>query len=137
MRRARPGPTFREVLLMHAVGRIAYRGWIDNVQASWVKCGLPGATQLLQAGCNDLGGTLMDENISRAAGASHGQEVDDVDFRAIVEPLGRKLAQRTTLYGRVDTVGHRLRPPTDETTWDPGATTPAVPVTIGKRIPVA
>ena len=136
-RRARPGPTFREVLLMHAVGRIAYRGWIDNVQASWVKCGLPGATQLLQAGCNDLGGTLMDENISRAAGASHGQEVDDVDFRAIVEPLGRKLAQRTTLYGRVDTVGHRLRPPTDETTWDPGATTPAVPVTIGKRIPVA
>mgnify|MGYP001792841300 CR=1 FL=1 len=73
-RRARKGPTMREVLLMHAVGRIAYRGWIDNVQVSWVKTGVRGAQQALQAGCNDLGGTLMDENISRAAGASHGQD---------------------------------------------------------------
>ncbi len=64
--RARQGPTFREVLLVHAVGRIAYRGSIDNVQASWVKVGVRGARQLLAAGCNDLGGTLMDENISRA-----------------------------------------------------------------------
>jgi FO synthase len=79
----------------------------------------------------------MDENISRAAGASHGQEVDDLDFRAIVEPLGRTLEQRTTLYGRIETVGRRLRPPPDETTWDAGVTTPTVPVTIGKRIPVA
>ena len=66
---------------MHAVGRIAYRGWIDNVQASWVKCGVVGARQILQAGANDLGGTLMDENISRAAGASHGQELDESEFR--------------------------------------------------------
>ena len=63
-RKARRGPTFREALLMHAVGRIAYHGWIDNIQASWVKLGLDGARQLLQAGVNDLGGTLMDENIS-------------------------------------------------------------------------
>jgi FO synthase len=112
--RSRPGPTWREVLLMHAVGRIAYRGWIDNVQASWVKCGVHGARQILQAGANDLGGTLMDENISRAAGAHHGQELDDEQFRAIVEPIGRTLAQRTTLYGRIQTVGRRLRPVDDD-----------------------
>ncbi len=100
-RRARRGPTFREALLMHAVGRIAYRGAIDNVQASWVKMGVAGARQLLQAGCNDLGGTLIDENISRAAGASHGQMMDREGFLDIVEPLGRPLEQRTTLYGRV------------------------------------
>jgi FO synthase len=110
-RKARTGPTFREVLLVHAVGRIAYRGAIDNVQVSWVKCGTTGAQQLLQAGANDLGGTLMDENISRAAGASHGQEVDDTELRAIVAPLGRALVQRTTLYGRTRTAGRRLRPP--------------------------
>ena len=98
--KARRGPTFREVLLMHAVGRIAYRGWIDNIQTSWVKCGTVGARQILQAGANDLGGTLMDENISRAAGANHGQELDDSEMCAIVEPLGRPLVQRTTLYGR-------------------------------------
>ena len=104
-RRSRRGPTFREVLLMHAVGRIAYHGHIDNVQASWVKLGLEGVFQLLQAGCNDLGGTLMDENISRAAGASHGQEMDEAAFRALVTPLGRTLEQRTTVYGRVEPVG--------------------------------
>jgi FO synthase len=108
--RSRRGPTMREVLLVHAVGRIAYRGWIDNVQVSWPKCGIAGAREALQAGCNDLGGTLMDENISRAAGAEHGQEMDDADFQAIVAPLGRPLEQRTTLYGRVTTVGKRLRP---------------------------
>ncbi len=100
-RAARRGPTFREVLLMHAVARIVYDGLIDNVQASWVKLGWSGVTQLLQAGVNDLGGTLMDENISRAAGASHGQGATEADFRAVVEPLGRTLEQRTTLYGRV------------------------------------
>ncbi|HSO96607.1 MAG TPA: 5-amino-6-(D-ribitylamino)uracil--L-tyrosine 4-hydroxyphenyl transferase CofH [Acidimicrobiia bacterium] len=114
--RARRGPTFREVLLLHAVGRIAYHGWIDNIQISWVKVGIPGAQQALQAGCNDLGGTLMDENISRAAGASHGQELDDAGFAAIVDPLGRPLAQRTTLYGRARTVGRPLRPLTREPT---------------------
>jgi len=100
-RRSRRGPTFRETLLMHAVGRIAYRGSIDNIQLSWVKLGSAGARQLLRAGVNDLGGTLIDENISRAAGASHGQMMDAAAFRALVAPLGRTLAQRTTLYGRV------------------------------------
>ena len=97
-RRSRRGPTFREVLLMHAVARIAYDGWIDNIQGSWVKLGLDGIRQLLQAGVNDLGGTLMDENISRAAGATHGTDVSSDDFRALVEPLGRTLRQRSTLY---------------------------------------
>jgi len=100
-RHARRGPTFREVILMHAVGRIVYDGYIPNIQASWVKLGFGGARQLLNAGVNDLGGTLVDENISRAAGASHGQEVSESDFAALVEPLGRRLEQRTTLYGRV------------------------------------
>jgi FO synthase len=112
-RRARPGPTFREALLIHALARIAYRGWIDNVQVSWVKMGVDGARQALRSGANDLGGTLMDENISRAAGASHGQELDEAEFRQIVEPLGRTLEQRTTLYGRIRTTGRRLRPPED------------------------
>jgi FO synthase len=101
-RKARRGPTFREVLLMHAVARIAYRGLIDNIQFSWVKLGRGAGVQLLQAGCNDLGGTLMDENISRAAGASHGQAMTPDDFAAMVEPLGRTLQQRTTLYGPVE-----------------------------------
>jgi len=100
-RKSRRGPTFREALLMHAVGRIAYNGWIDNIQASWVKMGVEGARQLLVAGCNDLGGTLMDENISRAAGASHGQRMEESNFRAIAESVGRRLEQRTTSYGRV------------------------------------
>jgi FO synthase len=100
-KRSRRGPTFRESLLMHAVGRIAYHGAIDNIQLSWVKMGARGARQLLQSGCNDLGGTLMDENISRAAGASHGQAMDRAGFLEITEPLGRPLEQRTTLYGRV------------------------------------
>jgi FO synthase len=100
-RKSRRGPTFREALLMHAVARIAYHGWVPNIQVSWVKMGEAGTTQALRAGVNDLGGTLMDENISRAAGASHGQAMDEAGFRAIVEPLGRTLEQRTTLYGRV------------------------------------
>jgi FO synthase len=104
-RMSRRGPTFRETILMHAVGRIAYAGTIDNVQASWVKLGVGGVRQLLQAGVNDLGGTLMDENISRAAGAQHGQMMDESGFRELVEPLGRDLAQRTTLYGRVERAG--------------------------------
>jgi FO synthase len=100
-RKSRRGPTWREVVLMHAVARIAYHGLIDNIQASWVKLGVDGVRQLLRAGVNDLGGTLVDENISRAAGASHGQGLHESDFAAIVEPLGRRLEQRTTLYGRV------------------------------------
>ncbi|MGH3913118.1 MAG: 5-amino-6-(D-ribitylamino)uracil--L-tyrosine 4-hydroxyphenyl transferase CofH [Pseudonocardiaceae bacterium] len=102
-RAARRGPTWREVLLVHAVARIAYHGLIDHIQASWVKLGARGVRQLLQAGVDDLGGTLMDENISRAAGANHGQGMDEAGFRAIVDPLARPLAQRTTLYEPVPT----------------------------------
>jgi len=98
--RARRGPTFREAVLLHAIGRMAYRGQIDNIQLSWVKLGAAGSRQVLQAGANDMGGTLMDENISRAAGAAHGQRMELADLEEIVEPLGRPLVQRTTLYGR-------------------------------------
>ncbi len=101
-RKARRGPTFREMLLMHAVARIAYHGLIDNIQGSWVKGGFSTIRQLLQAGVNDLGGTLINENISRAAGAEHGQEVGADDFAKLVEPLGRTLVQRSTLYDRLD-----------------------------------
>ena len=100
-RKARRGPTFREALLMHSVARIAYGELVPNIQVSWVKMGSDGVAQTLLAGANDLGGTLMDENISRAAGAEHGQRMTEDDFREIVEPLGRRLEQRTTLYGRV------------------------------------
>lgn len=100
-RNARRGPTFRELLLVHAIARICYRQLIPHVQGSWVKVGLDGIRQLLQAGCDDLGGTLIDENISRAAGAEHGQHLTEADFAELVEPLGRRLVQRTTLYGRV------------------------------------
>ena len=101
-RRARRGPTFRETLLMHAVGRIAYRGAIDNIQVSWVKMGAAGARQAARGpGSTTSAGTLMDENISRAAGASHGQRMGVEELPTLVEPLGRPLEQRTTLYGRV------------------------------------
>jgi FO synthase len=100
-RKSRRGPTFRENILMHAVARIAYHGLIDNIQVSWTKVGIDGARQMLNAGCNDLGGTLMDENISRAAGANHGQKMSEDSFSALVSPLGRTLEQRTTTYGRV------------------------------------
>ena len=99
--RSRRGPTFRETVLMHAIGRIAYHGHIDNVQVSWVKIGVDGARQLLRAGCNDVGGTLMDENISRAAGANHGQKMTEDGFSSLVSPLGRTLRQRTTGYSLV------------------------------------
>ena len=97
-KKSRRGPTFRETVLMHAIGRIAYHGSIDNIQASWVKIGFEGVRQLLDAGVNDLGGTLMNENISRAAGAQHGQGVTATDFLGLVEPLGRRLVQRNTTY---------------------------------------
>ena len=96
--KSRRGPTFRETVLMHAIARIAYHGLIDNIQASWVKIGVDGARQLLQAGCNDVGGTLVNENISRAAGANHGQAMTEDGFKALAFPLGRPLRQRTTTY---------------------------------------
>ncbi|MHA3701830.1 bifunctional FO biosynthesis protein CofGH [Jatrophihabitans sp. YIM 134969] len=102
-RRARRGPTWREVVLVHAVARLAYDGFIPNIQASWVKLGPSGAAQLLRAGVNDLGGTLMEENISRAAGATHGQTLDVAGLRSIAESVGRPVVQRSTMYGEVAT----------------------------------
>ncbi|HET9323721.1 MAG TPA: 5-amino-6-(D-ribitylamino)uracil--L-tyrosine 4-hydroxyphenyl transferase CofH [Gaiellaceae bacterium] len=96
---ARPGPTFREAMLVHAVGRLALHPWITNVQASWVKLGVEGAQAVLRAGANDLGGTLMNESISRAAGADHGQEFPPEAMEAAIRAVGRDPRQRTTLYG--------------------------------------
>ena len=96
--RARPGPTWREALLMHAVSRLALHPLITSVQASWVKLGAAGAGEMLQAGVNDLGGVLMNESISRAAGAAHGQELGAADMVALAARLGRPAQQRTTLY---------------------------------------
>ncbi|ACU53845.1 Radical SAM domain protein [Acidimicrobium ferrooxidans DSM 10331] len=96
--RARRGPTLREAVLLHAVGRIAYHGVIDNVQASWVKMGPAGAVLLLDAGANDLGGTLMEESISHAAGAAHASELTVAELGAIAAQRGRHLVQRTTFY---------------------------------------
>ena len=100
--RARPGPTWDEVVLVHAVARIAFDGLIPNIQASWVKLGLEGGRRLLHAGCNDLGGTLMDENISRAAGASHGQLATPEQFQEVIRAAGRIPVQRTTTYGVIE-----------------------------------
>ncbi len=100
--RARSGPTFREALLMHAVGRLALHPWITNVQASWVKLGIAGAQAALRSGANDLGGTLMNESISRAAGAEHGQELPPEAMEQAIRAIGRTPRQRTTLYGTPD-----------------------------------
>jgi FO synthase len=96
--RARPGPTFGEMLLMHAVARIALHPWIQNIQVSWVKAGPAGVTEALRAGVNDLGGTLMNESISRAAGAGWGQEMPPQRMEALIRAAGRTPRQRTTLY---------------------------------------
>jgi FO synthase len=97
--RARPGPTLREAILMHSAARLALHPWITNVQASWVKLGVDGAQSALRAGANDLGGTLMNESISRAAGAAHGQELAPEGMEAAIRAIGRSPRQRTTLYG--------------------------------------
>jgi FO synthase len=97
--RARRGPTFRETLLVHAVARLALHPWITNVQASWVKLGPDGSRQALAAGVNDLGGTLMNESISRSAGAEFGQEMPPEAMEALIRSAGRVPRQRTTLYG--------------------------------------
>ncbi len=81
---------------------IALHGSIDSIQCSWVKLGVPGAAAVLAAGANDLGGVLMNESISRAAGAEHGQEVSAEDLRAAAESAGRTLQRRTTLYKLLD-----------------------------------
>jgi len=99
--RARRGPTFREAVLMHAVARLALNPVIRNIQASWVKMGHEGVVACLQAGVNDLGGTLMNESITRAAGAEHGQETGPREMIEMIVAAGRTPRQRTTVYGEV------------------------------------
>ncbi|MBA3380471.1 MAG: 5-amino-6-(D-ribitylamino)uracil--L-tyrosine 4-hydroxyphenyl transferase CofH [Actinobacteria bacterium] len=96
---ARRGPTFRETLLVHAVARLALHPWITNIQASWVKLGPEGTREALRTGVNDLGGTLMNESISRSAGAEHGQELPPEAMEELIRSAGRVPRQRTTLYG--------------------------------------
>jgi FO synthase len=86
---------------MHAVGRIALHPLVPNIQASWVKLGADGVRLALQAGANDMGGTLMDESITRSAGGVHGQELDAAQLTALAQSIGRPARQRTTLYGAV------------------------------------
>jgi len=99
---ARSGPTFGETMLTHAVARLALHPWITNVQVSWVKLGRDGVAAALRAGVNDLGGTLMNESISRSAGAQHGQEFPPEAMEELIRFAGRIPRQRTTLYGDVD-----------------------------------
>jgi len=96
--KARKGPTFREAILMHSVARLTLSPWITNIQSSWVKMGHKGVEASLNAGCNDLGGTLMNESISRAAGTSHGQETSPQRMAEMIQSAGRTPRQRTTLY---------------------------------------
>jgi FO synthase len=96
--RARPGPTWREAILMHAVARLALNPMIDNIQTSWVKMGPEGALCALNAGANDLGGTLMNETITRSAGAQHGQELPPEEMDRLIRSIGREPVQRRTLY---------------------------------------
>lgn len=102
--KSRQGPTFREALLMHAVARLVLHGWIDNIQTSWVKMGDKGMEEALNAGANDLGGTLMNESITRSAGATHGQERTPAMMDALICRMGREPRQRTTLYQDVPPV---------------------------------
>jgi FO synthase len=99
--KARSGPTFREAVLMHAVGRLVLHPHVTNIQTSWVKMGPAGAAICLDAGANDLGGTLMNESISRAAGTQHGQEFPPEAMEALIRSIGRVPQQRDTLYRAV------------------------------------
>jgi len=116
---ARPGPTLREVILMHAIARLALHPLIPNIQLSWTKLGPEVAARVLQAGANDLGGTLMNESISRAAGAAHGQEFSPQQMHALIRAAGRVPRQRTTLYGAV-------APERGEVAWSPAPLQPPI-----------
>ena len=99
---ARPGPTVQENRAVHAMARIMLHGRIDNIQCSWVKLGVDGCRDVLRGGVNDLGGTLMEETISRMAGSEHGSAKTVADLHEIVDALpGRHARQRTTTYGPV------------------------------------
>jgi FO synthase len=105
--RARKGPTFREAILMHAVARLALHPYITNIQASWVKMGHEGVMACLNAGVNDLGGTLMNESITRAAGSAHGQETSPETMITMIEAAARIPRQRSTTYGNVSSERQR------------------------------
>ncbi|HUA89477.1 MAG TPA: 5-amino-6-(D-ribitylamino)uracil--L-tyrosine 4-hydroxyphenyl transferase CofH, partial [Steroidobacteraceae bacterium] len=107
---ARSGPTLREALLMHAVARLVLHPHIRNIQTSWVKMGPEGAALALGAGANDLGGTLMNESITRAAGGVNGQEFDAARIQALAAGVGRPARQRTTLYRHLTGPGAASRP---------------------------
>ncbi|WP_027860043.1 bifunctional FO biosynthesis protein CofGH [Marmoricola sp. URHB0036] len=97
---ARPGPTLRDNLAVHALARIMLHGRIDNIQTSWVKLGIDGTRAMLEAGANDLGGTLMEETISRMAGSEHGSAKTVEELVEIGSGIGRPVVERTTTYGR-------------------------------------
>ena len=128
--KARRGPSFREAVLMHAVARLALHPHVPNIQASWVKMGPEGIKACLNAGANDLGGTLMDETISRAAGASHGQEMTAGEMEALLHSMGRKPQQRSTLYTAPQARAPRPAAPA------PAAGPQETPVRFMKRVPV-
>jgi FO synthase len=100
--KSRKGPSFREAVLMHAVSRLVFNDLIPNIQTSWVKMGHDGVQACLNSGANDLGGTLMNESITRAAGADHGQEWSPMMLEQLISKLGRTARMRNTLYGEVD-----------------------------------
>lgn len=95
---ARAGAAWRDHLAVHALARVLLHRWIPNIQVSWVKLGFPASMACLRAGANDFSGTLMEESISKAAGANHGECVAPEEFRAMIRALGRTPAERTTLY---------------------------------------
>jgi FO synthase len=105
---ARPGPTVRDNRAVHAVSRILLHGLIDNIQVSWVKLGETQLKQVLNGGVNDLGGTLMEETISRMAGSTNGSRRERAELEAIAASVGRPARQRTSLYGHVTTVDRTI-----------------------------
>jgi len=123
---ARRGPTWRETVLMHAVARLALHPLIPNIQVSWVKLGPEAAAACLESGANDLGGTLMNESISRAAGNQHGEEFPPARMEGLIARVGRHAEQRTTLYGCVDSERRRL-------SFAAAALTPALQTPVVRR----
>jgi len=103
---ARAGATYDENRAVHAMARLMLHGSIDNVQTSWVKLGIEGTQAMLQSGANDLGGTLMEETISRMAGSEFGSYKTVADIQEITRGIGRPVVQRTTVYGPVDPDRH-------------------------------
>jgi FO synthase len=124
---ARKGPTLREALLMHAVARLVLHPHLRNIQVSWVKLGPRWAQEVLRAGANDLGGTLMNESISRAAGAAHGQELAPPRMEELIRDLGRVPLQRTTLYRPAGAERHARA-------WDPPALSETVTTGVSGRV---